>query len=268
MNAEDFKIGLEMAKLSKAAYAGPINHLLYRVRGIKLEGQKIIHGSFGRGYCRIFWNDNHTVVAFRGTRESVDWRIANFRAFPVRLRDCGIESKVLVHRGFQNTLDYGDKTTDLRSVDAVFEYLQEFDLLDRKILITGHSMGGALALLFAVKFRAKFKVTCEKNLEEIITFAAPSVGLKSFKDFFGYLSQRTTRYVNEADVVPFTPPVLFHHVGSEIWLSQGSAKPNVGWKTRLAAGLGARFVGTIRDHHISSYIRNIEREISKLASDS
>lgn len=91
-SAERLSFYLEMAKISKAAYAGPINHRLYKYAGQPFEVQKIVHGSFGRGYCRIFWNDSSVAIAFRGTRESVDWTIANFKAFPVALRDCDVRA--------------------------------------------------------------------------------------------------------------------------------------------------------------------------------
>lgn len=252
---------LEMAKISKATYAGPINHLLYKYDGIPFDGQKIVHGSFGRGYCRIFWNDHAVAIAFRGTRESVDWSIANFKAFPVALRDCENIKKIRVHRGFQNTLDFGDKTTQLRSLDAIFEYLEEFNLLDRKISVTGHSMGAALALLFAVKFRSRHPEVVSTQLDAIVTFAGPAVGLKRFKEFYGDLAIKTTRFVNGTDVVPFAPPAFFYHVGEEFWLHDGLTKRDVGWKTRFMAAIKSRFVSSVGDHAITEYIRKLRLEV-------
>ena len=266
MNPEKLRFALEMAKVSKATYAGPINHRLYTNNGVPFSGQKIIHGSFGRGYCRVFWNEAAVTIGFRGTREKVDWAIANFKAYPVSLRDCQNTHKILVHRGFQNTLDYGDKTTELRSLDAVFGYLEEFDLLDRKISITGHSMGAALALLFAVKLRAQFPREVEDNLEAIVTFAGPSVGLKDFKKFYGELAEKTVRFVNATDIVPFAPPVLYNHVGEEVWLGQEGARLNVGWKARLRTTIKSCFVSSVGDHAISRYIKKIEKELEGSAN--
>lgn len=263
LNDDRLSICLEMAKVSKATYAGPINHQLYRYDGIPFKGQKIIHGSFGRGYCRIFWHDHSVVIGFRGTRESVDWTVSNFKAFPVALRDCENSKKVLVHRGFQNTLDFGDKTTQLRSLDAILEYLEGFDLLDRKISITGHSMGAALALLFAVKLRARHPEAVHAQLDSIITFAGPAVGLGGFKRFYGDLAEKTIRFVNGSDVVPFAPPAFFHHVGEELWLSDGLTKRDVGWQKRLLFAAKSRFVSSIKDHAISEYIKKLEMEVAK-----
>lgn len=254
---------LEMAKISKATYAGPINHRLYSYDGLPFNGQKIVHGSFGRGYCRVFWNEHSVVIAFRGTREIVDWSIANFRAFPVALRDCDNTKKVLVHRGFQNALDFGDKTTQLRSLDAVIEYLEEFDLLGRKFSVTGHSMGAALALLFIVKLRARHPKIMNTQLDAIVTFAGPAVGLSGFKKFYGGLAKKTTRFVNGRDVVPFAPPAFYHHVGEEFWLDDGLTKRDIDWKTRFLSAIKSRFVNSVKDHSITEYIRKLELEVAR-----
>lgn len=258
MNNDKKPFFLEMARISKATYAGPINQRHYTYEGVPFTNQKIIHGSFGRGYCRVFWNNDAAVIAFRGTRESIDFSISNFKAFPVALRDCENAVGVRVHRGFQKTLDYGDKSTELRSLDAIFDYLEDFNLLDRKISITGHSMGAALALLFAVKFRAKFPSETRDRLENIVTFAGPAVGLKKFKEFYGDLANKTVRFVNGSDVVPFTPPLFYYHVGEEVWLESDGARRNVGWKARLASVIKSRFLGSIKDHSISEYIDKLQ----------
>jgi len=251
----------ELAKLSKAAYAGPIRHSIYTYNKSPLQGQKIVHGSFGRGYCRIFWNDCSTIIAFRGTRESVDWIISNAKMFPVQIRDCENAHNVKVHRGFQRTLDFGDKTTELRSLDAIFNYLEDFELLNKQIAITGHSLGGALATLFATKFRSRWTELCDANLSEVVTFGAPAVGLQSFKSFYGDLAKKTFRIINKADGVPFTPPVFYRHVGQEIWLNDKSVASNVGWPTRLRLALQSP-LALSSDHSMTEYVVRLKRELS------
>lgn len=120
-----------MAKICKATYAGPIRHTIYKYEGVNFEKQRIIHGSFQRGYCRLLWNSAHVIIAFRGTRETVDWTVSNFKAFPVPMRDSIRSETVYVHRGFQNTLDFIDKTTERRSLEAIFYHLKKDDLLEK-----------------------------------------------------------------------------------------------------------------------------------------
>ncbi|WP_462171981.1 lipase family protein [Pseudoalteromonas xiamenensis] len=71
-----------------------------------------------------------------------------------------------------------------------------------RLVITGHSLGGALAMLFAVKFRAKWREACENKLIEVVTFGSPAIGLQEFKNYYGDLVSKTTRIINGSDGVP------------------------------------------------------------------
>ncbi|WP_434568633.1 lipase family protein [Pseudomonas sp. Z3-8] len=259
---ESLKTFLELARASKAAYASPIVHKYHSYKGKPFEEQRIIHGSIGRGFCRIFWNTESVVICFRGTRESVDWQISNLRAFPTQLRDCPETSNTFVHRGFQGTLDYVDKTTHLRSLDAIFLCLEKNRLLDKKIAITGHSLGGALAILFAVKLRSLHPDKVKENLEEIVTFGSPAVGLSAFKKHYGTLGNKTVRLINNADAVPFTPPFFYKHVGSEIWLQHEGISTSAGWAGRFIKAISGPVSNFSSDHSITQYILKLKALIN------
>lgn len=262
-NRETLKECWELARVCKATYAGPIRQSAYRYKNIPFTHQKIIHGSFGRGYCRIFWNAQTVVVAFRGTREGVDWTVSNLKAFPVPLRDCGENRGIRVHRGFQNTLDYVDKTTQSRSLDAILDCLHRYNLLDRRIVITGHSLGGALAILFAVKIRSLFPIQVKSNLERIVTFGSPAAGLASFEKFYSELADKTLRVINNSDAVPFTPPFFYRHVGSEIWFKRGDLIHNKSWFVRLCSAICTPFNRLSSDHSIVLYIEALKNAIEE-----
>lgn len=89
-----------------------------------------------------------------------------------------------------------------------------------KIIVTGHSLGGALATLGAYDLRLKFggKVW-------MINFASPRVGNSRFAHSFNELFRdRSFRITRGNDIVPTIPPraLGFHHVGREVWYSGSS----------------------------------------------
>lgn len=253
---------LELAKICKAVYGSPIRQDYLTYFGKKMTGQKIIHGSYNRGFCRLFWNDEILIIAFRGTRESVDWKVSNLKMFPVSLKNCNGSKKIKVHRGFQSTLYYKDKTTKLNSFDAVIKHISDLDLIiNRKIVITGHSLGGALATLFTVKLRSKLPVEIKNQLQEIVLFGSPAVGLREFKRFYDELNEKTIRVINGSDIVPFTPPIFYHHIGQEIWLRKDKIKNNQRWILRLFYSLKLPMKNFINDHGMKSYIATLKEYV-------
>jgi hypothetical protein len=117
---------LELARACKAAYAAPIRHGAFSYEGARFTGQKIVHGSLGRGFCRVFSNKTHIVIALRGTRERIDWEMANLRCLPVPMRGHNADSfrAPFVHRGFQSCLYCDDKTTNKTSISAIISHME------------------------------------------------------------------------------------------------------------------------------------------------
>jgi len=94
---------------------------------------------------------------------------------------------------------------------------------DATFIVTGHSLGGALASLAAADLNYN-----GLPVERVYTFGAPRVGNLGWAFFYNEmlnLKGRTFRVVNERDPVPHIPytGVTFmrgyHHVGIEIWLN-------------------------------------------------
>lgn len=256
---------LELAKICKAVYPGPIDHRKLRYNGISMDHQKIVHGSVGRGFCRIFWNSETVVFAFRGTREIFDWWISNIKMMPRALKNCGEGAKeVKVHSGFQKALYYPDKTTKSDAFDAIILHVKQNELFDgnRKIVITGHSLGGAIGTLFAAKLRYLYPNYVKDHLINIVVFGSPSVGLKKFHLFYDSLHERTVRIVNGSDGVPFAPPAFYYHVGSELWLDINDIKTNQKWKMRFLRAIRLPIGKFLRDHKIKSYINRLKLEFT------
>ena len=84
------------------------------------------------------------------------------------------------------------------------------------LLVTGHSLGGALATLAALDMRKHFpalKVT-------LYTFGQPRVGNPEFSNYvFSQLPQSYIRVVNYDDAVAHIPHRVqgYKHAGNEVW---------------------------------------------------
>ena len=112
-----------------------------------------------------------------------------------------------VHRGF---------LTAFQSLQAELEDQLRDLPRDIKLLLTGHSMGGALAQIAAAHFADRDPF--------LVTFAAPAVGNAQF---CAYINRRVAPYGglrvwNEYDVVPYlTLFVGYEHAGMPLKLKQG-----------------------------------------------
>lgn len=161
----------------------------------------------------VAWNApaQTAIVAIRGTKTIWDW-IGDFDAAPVPW--FSDPRSGLVHMGFQ--LVYEHICKSLR------------DLLSngcpgmKQIWVTGHSLGGAVALLaaFDILKNMNFGIT-----PELYTFAGPRVGAPDFVANFDAGIPVCYRIVNFMDVVPQVPvPPVYEHAGQEI-LVHGGFRP-------------------------------------------
>jgi predicted lipase len=104
--------------------------------------------------------------------------------------------------------------------------------LPRPTVVTGHSLGSALATLFVAENSANNAF----NITLISTLASPKVGNQKFVDFFNGLSAKqpfdSWRIVNTLDLVPklpaSVPPLIdFEHVDTE-WSFTSATYTNIG----------------------------------------
>jgi len=142
--------------------------------------------------AHVAWNNTTIVIFFRGTQlNDIRDIFTDLNLFRKKSDYHGY-----VHRGFKCALDYVWK--DLKNfVDSIKE--------GREIVITGHSLGGALATICAARMRCKV----------LYTFGSPRVGNIMFsknldKDVHHY------RFVNIEDIVPGLPPALFGYMHSGV----------------------------------------------------
>ncbi len=163
-------------------------------------------------------------IAFRGSSDVADW-IADFDFVPAPYAPvAGFGRFGQVHAGFQDI--YGCVRASIAAnLSAATSGCSQ-------ILITGHSLGAALAVLAAPDVEQGMPPnTIEPRLT---TFAGPRVGVLDFKAAFDAAIECCYRVVNFLDIVPLVPPAPYVHVGAEIAVDSGGAI-DIGWRHSLAA---------------------------------
>src|SRR6266852_1285192 len=149
------------------------------------------------------------VGAFRGSEFFHDW-LDNFDFIPAPYRP--IPGRGTVHQGFQFV--YYAIRDNLRQV------VQSRKANCKEILITGHSLGGALCGLAVPDLLNDVA----QNLSPIVyTWAEPRVGHGDYVSFFGTHVNVCYRIVNVWDVVPHLPPDLagYEHEGNSVTIDSG-----------------------------------------------
>ncbi len=162
-------------------------------------------------------NADAVILAFRGSASPKDW-MNDFRAVPVRFDwvFSGAPHVGEIHAGFSHEFLGGmEKIVEavervaprpaLTAADSTSSQAQ------RTLWITGHSLGGALAVVAAAVFsifggRTRSGLSIMRPVSGVYTFGQPRVGLHNFSDYYDrLLRSRTFRFVNNRDLVPRVP---------------------------------------------------------------
>lgn len=148
------------------------------------------------------------IVAFRGTETPEDW-LKDFDSLAIPFPD--VSNSGLVHQGF-NAVYQTIRDSVIAGVDAV-----KVDAAS--MWVTGHSLGGAIALLAALDFA---KDAVPPLVSQLYTFAGPRVGDDTFHKIFDATIPLCYRVWNRWDIVPqLPPPPLFFHVGQGVEIDGG-----------------------------------------------
>ena len=157
--------------------------------------------------------EGHTILAVEGTNETTDW-VTNLK-FLIKRDDC--------HRGFKNNAN-----RTLAELVVAYEGLNP----ERKLVIAGHSLGGATATCIADLLWESGNKTVA-----IATAGSPRPGGRRLKRRLKDIEH--LRFVHGNDIVPGTPPRLagFVHTHPRIYLPDA---------------VETRFDG-VADHNIGDY---------------
>jgi triacylglycerol lipase len=139
--------------------------------------------------------DDYIIICFRGTNSVTDMV---FDAWFSKVPAFGGKGKV--HKGFQKALE------------SIWPQLIKKMDKNTRVFVTGHSLGGALAIL------AAHRLTLENyTVAAVYTFGAPRVGNREFKKTYDdLLKDKTFLHINYTDIVPTAAPEIlgFIHPGN------------------------------------------------------
>lgn len=117
-----------------------------------------------------------------------------------------------IHNGFNEM--YNSVTTNFFN-----KYYINLVQSNKNIIISGHSLGGALSTLLYLELNLLKEI--HSNRIFLYTYGSPRVGNVDFVNFFynHSLIQNSFRFVNDRDPIPHLPPAIkYIHIHNEIWL--------------------------------------------------
>ncbi len=142
-------------------------------------------------HCVFAEHDSYVVLAFRGSTTMQDW-LTDLKFTQSKTKKTGLPGRV--HRGFFNALNQG--------WPAIAALLQQAETDGKSIWITGHSLGGGLAQVAALRASVE-----GIGVAGIYTFASPKVGDAAFAKAYEIAHRgRSFRVVNANDLVPHVAP--------------------------------------------------------------
>lgn len=206
-----------MAKIAMLAYvAFEDSQRKDILDGILKRGQiKLLHTiAVDETEAIVVETEKFAAVAFRGTTSRKDIRTdlqSRFNVSSVEVE--GRTADVSVHEGFY--------TSFAKVSDQIREILLASG--NKTVFFTGHSLGGALALVASAAFGADERIG--DRIGAVYTFGAPRVGKRDFAD---YVKAPHYRVINQGDIVPLVPPnwlLGYVHTGMPLLLKEGANKP-------------------------------------------
>lgn len=225
----------KMAQLAQIAYMDGKEAAAHK-KDLGYTGHKFFENDGAQ--CHAFWNREEYVLAFRGTEPSeLSDVLADLNAIPR-----GAMTHGLVHSGFRNELD--------KLWDAIVAH-HDKGHQNKKMWITGHSLGAAMATIATSRFEETRKV------EQLTTFGSPRVGTRKFVK---HIETKHMRFVNNNDIVTKVPLWIMgykHHGVLQYINFYGNIRKLTAWqmvKDKWRGWKSGLLDGAL-DHGMDNYVR-------------
>jgi triacylglycerol lipase len=197
--------------LSQIAYCTDITTALTKyMPGWKTVWEAI---EIGGNHAFVATNGNEYALAIRGSLINFSWaafqnwiyqdlHVTSQEKWPFTNDSSNAKLSQGSYDGWQNL----SKMTDKKTGQLLLPFLEKELKDDSRLLITGHSLGGNLATVYASYLWQQFKKESRNNSYiNVITFAAPAAGNEAFAADFNKKFPASLRIENENDIVPKFP---------------------------------------------------------------
>ncbi|CAD7702015.1 unnamed protein product [Ostreobium quekettii] len=177
-----------------------------------LDSIEFVHSRRTDSLAVVAWSPALVLVSFRGT-SSITNILADLRAWlvvhpPPRRAHCRLRGRPRVHKGFLDSWTAGGFNQQVLKLISDVLSLPGYDRSTMRVLVTGHSLGGAIAQLAAFEISSTLKVgPCRVSC---YTLGCPKVGNRAFACEYHRAVPDTWHVVNDLDVVARTPELLWY----------------------------------------------------------
>ena len=201
----------------------------------------------------VCWDTSRVIIVCRGT-QATSWNDikADLKSYKTKFRDI-----CWTHDGFKDEVE--------KNLDWVVKVATKNKMNTKIVSVCGHSLGGAMAHLFALYISDVLS-----NTVKLYTYGSPRVGGWSFNKVWNDNKIEAYRFRNNNDVVPGVPFAImgYKHVGELCYINHyGNIRKMTYWqrlKDKLrgrwrALQKGQPFDGVF-DHSITLYSKTIEKQ--------
>eukprot|EP01039_Chlorochromonas_danica_P005439 gene5439-5987_t len=211
----DWTLGNTSVRLSAVTYC-PVESYLNRSYQGYLHDFQPVYPIFSKafdvqGLIGFIPSQKMIYIAFRGTTSLIDW-LNDFDTILVPYPPCqGCE----VHQGFY----LAEQDVFPIVLCQVRSLLREHS--DYDVMVTGHSLGAALATLTALDL---IQSKLPNTLVRLMTFGSPRVGSLSFAQYASSIIENRVRVTFHRDVVPHVPwQEFYEHISGEWYQANSSS---------------------------------------------
>lgn len=199
----------------------------------------------------VFYNEHDLIVSCRGTE-------------PTALNDVMADLEVIktvwsseggtgyVHQGFKHEVD--------KVYEGIHNYIKKHGK-DKKIWVTGHSLGAAMATLVAAKLTED-----GEQITYVYSFGSPRAGGSEFATWCDK-NLKHKRFVNNNDIVPCVPTAFrWQHSGECHYIKSSGEVTRLGrWSMERVLDKGLAIVealfharlDSVSDHSMNDYIEQL-----------